>query len=186
MNKWNRVPSICLRSLTGWRARLGWIHGEVPQPGLDSEVRQKGWMVHLKGVIRHLTEWGSQGFSRKKGSFDSSPPSPGSLHWAHMHAAHSIPHSRCTWAIFALSIFTQMFPRCAKNVGTCKSLPPQMWMHACTYIWNSYFTLQRRVKHRAFQNANICLFLQHIYSLLPERRIPSLLYSSAATKWTLV
>lgn len=52
------------------------IHGEVPQPGLDSEVRQKGWMVHLKGVIRHGTEWGSQGFSRKKGSFDSSPPSP--------------------------------------------------------------------------------------------------------------
>lgn len=58
MNKWSRVPSICLRSLTGWRARLwalGWIQGEVPQPGLAPEVRQKGWMVHLKGVIGHVT-----------------------------------------------------------------------------------------------------------------------------------
>lgn len=74
MNKWNRVPSICLRSLPGCWARLGWILGEVPQPGLVSEVRQKGWMVHLKGVIRHLTEWASRGFARKKGSLDSSLP----------------------------------------------------------------------------------------------------------------
>lgn len=172
MNKWNRVPSIYLRSLTGWWARLGWILGEVPQPGLVSEVKQKGWMVYLKGVIRHVTEWASQGFRKKEGSLDFSFP-----HLAPFteHAAHSIPHSHCTWAIFALSIFTQISPRCAKNVGTWESLPLQTWMHACTYIWNSYFTLQKRVIHTAFQNANVFVSTTYLF-IAPWTKDPKPLF----------
>lgn len=54
-----------------------------------------------------------------------------------------------------------------------KSLPLQTYMRASTYVWYSFFTLQMGIKHRGFQNANslgcyICLFLQHVYSLLPE------------------
>lgn len=54
MNKWNRVPSICLRSRAGWRIRLRapWLNPrEVPQPAWVSEGRQKGrcmWKVSLE------------------------------------------------------------------------------------------------------------------------------------------
>lgn len=54
-----------------------------------------------------------------------------------------------------------------------KRLPLQTCMHASTYIWYSFFTLQMGIKHRSFQNVNSlgcysCLSLHHVYSLLPE------------------
>lgn len=118
------------------------LAGQAPSPLAESTVKflSLGWfqrwgrMVHLSSVIGHVTEWASQGFSRKKGSLDSSSASPGSLHWAHMHPAHSIPHSHCRWAISPLSIFTQIFSRCAKNdVGTYSECLPSERVCPCKH-----------------------------------------------------
>lgn len=116
------------------------LAGQAPSPLAESTVKflSLGWfqrwgrMMHLRSVIGHVTEWASQGFSRKKGSLDSSSVSPGSLHWAHMHPAHSIPHSCCRWAISPLSIFTQIFSGCAKkDVGTYSECLPSERVCPC-------------------------------------------------------
>lgn len=46
MNKWNRVPSICLRSLTGCWARLGWSTVRFLSLGwIQRWGRRDGWCI---------------------------------------------------------------------------------------------------------------------------------------------
>ena len=132
----------------------------------------------------------------KKKNLDSSPPSPGSLHLARVHSAHIIFHSTLQMGnLFSFRFYTNILKMC-KNIGTySECLPSERACH-CKYvsmhphISDIYSLLSRWVSNtEAFKMLIhwaamfVCFYNMFIHCSL-NGGIPSLLHSSAATKWT--
>lgn len=134
----------------------------------------------------------------KKKNLDSSPSSPGFLHLAHVHSAHIIfCYTLQMGNLFSFHFYTNIL-KMWKNIGTySECLPSERachCKHVCMHphISDIHSLLCRWVSNtEAFKMLihwaaiSVCFYNMCIHCSL-DGGIPSSLYSSAATKWTLI